>query len=1218
MKKGGGVKALSVVAATVMAVSSVSMTGSSILQASGDDESLKTIANEVADESMVLLENNNDVLPLKAGCTISFFANGSYLMSGGGSGTTSAKDSDKVTIEEGLNASFDVVNTISNYNNLTEEKVAEYAANSTAAVIQITRSSSEAVDRSVKEGDWYLSSSEKNMLSLVSKAFDKVIVVLNTVGPIDMAWVDEYQIDGVIYAGTPGQEGGNAVADVNPSGKLTDTWATIESYPSTENIDSFILGTETYTSGSDDTEKHFPYWGSVPNPSTGYDEGEYTRPIDEYMYSKYEEGVYVGYRYYDTFDTIIDGLDDQVYYPFGYGLSYTDFEMTVVDMDYDTVTQDLTNNDGQITVTVTVENTGDVAGKEVVQLYYNAPDVDLSSGEIIENPDIELAAYSKTDLLEPGEKQTITLSYDICDMASYYEAIASYVMGDGSYTVYVGNDVKDAQDRKAGTYSVQTYGSSLDYNIVEECTNLSGLDQENGTYAKYLEEYPEIELTELSKYDYENTKPDASESLRASDYQLSSIPNAGQGNRYNKWSKSSTYSNVVNEAIQEALALGDAEYKLIDVYNGTVDMDTYLDQWTPIELITFIEGAGNIGQLYGGTSAGGSSSNTQEISRLGITSFGLSDGPAQVGGSGSNGYSIAWPTATNMATTWNEELIEKVGEAIGQEAIEKNTDYWLGPSLNIHRTPLCGRNFEYFSEDPIVSGTMAAALTRGAQSQGISVALKHFAANNQEVERWNHYDSIMSERTMREIYLKGFEIVVETADPWGIMSAYGQLNGVHCAKSTELFEIVRDEWGFDGTIMTDWEGDFGNAVRSINSGNNGLFPSFTGMTSYLYNAYMITTTGKTLDGEEVAADADGNYTLDYANAATDEEIGASLTREALENAAAGMLETMMKMYSFADDNGIEYVNPYNQEEHSTWFETVKEDPVNDSDDDTDDSTISGKTALKIAVEVANEITDEDLANVVPAVVTEFKAALEEATTVLNNTEATQTEIDDAFDRLANAIQMLDFIKGDITQLQAFVNKVKDLSESSYTTSTWQTFATALSNAQEVLNNENVLQDEVDESYDTIVRAYLNLRLKPNKDALNDLINKAGSLVAANYTEASWQVLEAALEEAEAVYMNEEATSQEVTEVQNALSKAIDELVENTVNNSSVDSNISNSVDSSVSDSDKTTTNKVVKTGDTTASIKTGDTTNLVYPVAGLALASMVLVVNKKRKDLFSK
>ena len=326
----------------------------------------------------------------------------------------------------------------------------------------------------------------------------------------------------------------------------------------------------------------------------------------------------------------------------------------------------------------------------------------------------------------------------------------------------------------------------------------------------------------------------------------------------------------------------------------------------------------------------------------------------------------------------------------------------------------------------------------------------------------------------------------------------------------------------------------------------------------------------------------------------------------------------MKMYSFADDNGIEYVNPYNQEEHSTWFETVKEDPVNDSDDDTDDSTISGKTALKIAVEVANEITDEDLANVVPAVVTEFKAALEEATTVLNNTEATQTEIDDAFDRLANAIQMLDFIKGDITQLQAFVNKVKDLSESSYTTSTWQTFATALSNAQEVLNNENVLQDEVDESYDTIVRAYLNLRLKPNKDALNDLINKAGSLVAANYTEASWQVLEAALEEAEAVYMNEEATSQEVTEVQNALSKAIDELVENTVNNSSVDSNISNSVDSSVSDSDKTTTNKVVKTGDTTASIKTGDTTNLVYPVAGLALASMVLVVNKKRKDLFSK
>ena len=1198
MKKRRGLKVLSAMTAALMAVSSVSMSNLYTLKASGDDENLKAIANEVADESMVLLENNNNVLPLSKGASISFFANGNYLMSGGGSGTTSAKDSDKVTIEEGLKESFDVVNVINNYNNLTEEKISEYAKNTTAAIVQITRSSSEAVDRTVSEGDWYLSSEEQNALSLISKAFDKVIVVLNTVGPIDMAWVDEYQIDGVIYAGTPGQEGGNAVADVisgevNPSGKLTDTWATIESYPSTENIDSFILGTETYTSGSDDTEKHFPYWGSVPNPSTGYDEGEYTRPIDEYMYSKYEEGIYVGYRYYDTFDTIIDGLDNEVYYPFGYGLSYTDFEITVDEMDYDTTTQDISNNDGQITVTVTVENTGNVAGKEVVQLYYNAPDVDLSNGAIIENPDVELAAYSKTDELEPGEKQTLTISYDICDMASYYEDIASYVMADGTYTVYVGDDVKDAQAREAGTYTVLTYGSSLDYNVVEKCTNLSGPDQANGTYEKYLEAYPQIELTELSKYDYENTKPDASENLRASDYDLSSIPNPGQGNRYDQWSKSEEYDEVVNSAIEESLALGEAKYKLIDVYNGTVDMETYLAQWTPIELITFIEGANNIGQLYGGTSAGGSSSNTQEISRLGITSFGLSDGPAQIGGSGSSGYSIAWPTATNMAMTWNEELIERVGEAFGQEAIEKNTDYWLGPSLNIHRTPLCGRNFEYFSEDPIISGTMAAALTRGAQSQGISVALKHFAANNQEVERWNHYDSIMSERTMREIYLKGFEIAVETANPWGIMSAYGQLNGVHCSKSDELFEITTDEWGFDGTFMTDWEGDFGNAVKTINAGNDGLFPSFKGMTSYLYNAYMITTTGKTLDGEAVASDENGNYTLDYANAATDEEIGASLTREALENAAAGMLETMMRMYSFADDNGLEYNNPYNQEEHDSWFETVKDEPTGGQE--TGDGTISGTTALEIAVEVASKITDEDLSNVVPVVVDEFKAALEEAKSVLANEDATQEEIDNAFDRLSKAIQMLDFIKGDLTQLQAFVNKVENINEADYSTSTWQVFAEALNVAQSALNNENVLQDEVDTAYDTLVRAFLNLRLIPNKDLLEDLISQAEKLNSATYTKASFSVLTKALEEAKAVLDDENATQEQVDSAKDVLEKAINSLEANTttpVNN---------------------TTTTPLNNGDATASVKTGDDA-LVGTLAGVALLSLTGYTLFRKKE----
>lgn len=502
MRRRPGKRALSVLgAAAVLTIGTVvSAYPAMDVSANGSDETLKALANEVADESIVLLENNNSTLPLAAGTSISFFTKDNYIMSGGGSGTTSAKDEDKITIEEGLKERFQVAHTITDYNSLTEENVAQYAADTEAAVVQIVRSSGESQDRTVREGDWYLNSAEKNMLSLVSSTFDKVIVVLNTVGAIDMAWVDEYQIDAVIYAGTPGQEGGAAVADVisgvvNPSGKLTDTWATIESYSSTENIAAFILDTETYTSGSDDTEKHFPYWGSVPNPSTGYDEGTYTRPIDEYMYSKYEEGIYVGYRYYTTFDSIVAGLADEVYYPFGYGLSYTDFDIKVDSLDYDTTIQDTANNDGQISVEVTVTNTGDTAGKEVVQVYFNAPDIDLDTGEVIETAAMELAAYAKTDLLEPRESQTLLISYDICDMASYYEDNAQYVMGDGSYTIYVGNSVTDAEANPAGTYNVATYGSSLYYNVVEQCTNLSGPDQESGTYDKYLADY-ERDLSE--------------------------------------------------------------------------------------------------------------------------------------------------------------------------------------------------------------------------------------------------------------------------------------------------------------------------------------------------------------------------------------------------------------------------------------------------------------------------------------------------------------------------------------------------------------------------------------------------------------------------------------------------------------------------------------------------------------------------------------------------
>lgn len=926
--------------AAILGISSMSgiLSSGSAVYARGSDSTMAALARKAAEESIVLMENNG-VLPFTKQTSISFFANGEYYMSGDGSGQTRATDEDKVTIEEGLKNSsvFSVKHTISDYRGTDADTVIACASDTDAAVIQISRSSGEGRDRSLSKGDWYLTDEETEMMSKVSDAFDKVVVVLNTTGVIDMAWVETYKPDAVVYAGTPGQQGGNAVADilsgaVNPSGKLVDTWASFESYASTANYDAYILDTETYTV-DEDTEKRYPYWGSAPNPATGYDNGTHTRPIDEYMYTKYEEGIYVGYRWFDTFEGIVDGLADSVYYPFGYGLSYTNFDIHADSFRYDTSTPSTSKNDQKIKLEVTVENTGNTAGKEVVEVYYNAPDVQIGNEEVLENPSMELAAYEKTDLLAPGEKQTLTLSFDIKDMASWHEGIASYVLGAGTYNVYIGDSLADAKQRKAGSYTLALGGSNLDYQEVEKLSNLAGPDMKGGVYEKYREEYgSQITLTELSKYNYEETKPDDSECVSISDVTLTAIPGPGQGNRYDEYNGSSDYSAELLAEIARVKELDDAQYKLMDVYNKTVDMDTYLDQWEPLELIAFIEGAGNTGQMFD-ESAGlhGGASSTQAIPRLGVNSFRLADGPGQVGGSDENGYSTAWPTATNLAMTWNEDLMEEIGDAYGKEALEQDTDFWLAPSLNIHRNPLCGRNYEYFSEDPLISGTMTAALVRGAQAHGVSVAIKHFAGNSTEIERWNNYDSIMSERTLREIYLKGFEIAVKTSDPWGLMSAYGQLNGIHCSKNEELFQILKDEWGFTGAIMIDWEGDFGNTVGTILAGNNGLFPAQKGMTSYLWQAWTVSEAGGALT---------------KTTAATKEEIGLALTRESLENAAEGMLNVMLRLKGFADDWQIAYSNPY--QTPAAWFEAVKSEIVKAPEKPTkpDTDTENQKQTLK--------------------------------------------------------------------------------------------------------------------------------------------------------------------------------------------------------------------------------------------------------------------------------
>lgn len=924
---------------------------------------------EIAEESIVLLENRENALPLAEGTSITYIATGNYYLSGSGSGGTSASDEATITPAEGIDASETLTlahvvedeqapmvmpgmeteaeteeqELVKDFTEFIsdEGKAQEYASDSEVAVVWISRQPGEGNNRYAEEGDWYLSQEERTALEYSTKYFDKTIVVLN-LPSIDMAWVDEYDVDGVILYGYAGAQGGNALANIlsgktNPSGKLTDTWASLDSYPSTENFDTRALAVEYFTM-TDGSLRHLAWWLDTPNPAYGYDNGDWIRPYDEYYFTKYEEGIYNGYRYFETFEDIVSeynaGVSGEeqkeftVYYEFGYGLSYTDFsvELTSCELPEEIPTEE---NGQTITVTATVTNTGDVAGKDVVQIYAGAPD------GVLENPATELVAFAKTDLLEPGESQEVTVTFDAYDMSDWYEEEAAYILMGGTYHIYVGDSLESSYNQSAD-YELAVE----DYTIVAQGSNLAGPDQEGGTYDQYQDAFPEITLTELSKYDYEGTKPEGKAGVLKTDTEIQDHVVDGEVTRerfqaaltgedgsenYISPDPSMTYQeyynslvDAVEKAISEAQNLyleeGTAEYLLLDVYEGNCTMDEFLDQWTDIELCTYVLGAGRITQLFTGntTDAEGeaSSDGVQGIERLGVPAFSVSDGPNKVGTS--NGcVTTAWPCGTNRAQTWNEELIYQLGQASGYECLAGSTEMLLGPALNIHRNPLCGRNYEYFSEDPVVSGVMAAALTAGIQESGCGVVLKHFAANQTEGEnndRWNKLDSVMSERTLREIYLKGFEIVIENADPYGIMTAYNMVNGKYASCADELLQIAKEEWGFDGVSMTDWSGDWGNPVTMFQTATDLGMPANLYMLAYIYNAL-------TISQEEGRG-------LSYREAGGDFDVGKMLTREDLKAAAANTLNTTMELRVFADYYGLDYdaINDYTT---TSQFEVTK-------------------------------------------------------------------------------------------------------------------------------------------------------------------------------------------------------------------------------------------------------------------------------------------------------
>ena len=698
------------------------------------------LSRQAATEGMVLLKNECGVLPLKKGCRVALFGKAQidYVRGGGGSGevttsyTRNIYEGMKLKEEEGKLQVFDELSRF--YEEDVKEQYAQGKENGKTvesavpagllqaarrytdiAVITICRFSGEDWDRKgiPGDGDFYLSPQEQEMVDAVTAAFPKVAVVLDVGGMVDSSWFKENEkIQSVLLAWQAGIEGGLAIADIlcadaNPSGKLVDTFAgSFDDYPS----------------------------------SAGFNDS------DDYV--DYTEDIYVGYRYFET----IPGAAEKVNYPFGYGLSYTSFAIRNCCGRLEKA------EDGtQIVVEASVTNVGKLAGKEVVQLYYSAPQGRLGK------PARALGAFAKTRCLQPGETQQVTLRLAADSMASYDDtgkiAKSAYVMEAGEYSFYLGNSVRNTE--------------KISFVYKEEADRVVLVLKER------------VAPRQLAK----RMLADGSfEELPVqTECKAETFPGFVEGNPPHKghWEGDAAANERGADAPEKKIML-------MDVVNGDASMEEFLAQLTNGQLIDLLCGQPNTGVA-----------NTFGMGNL--PNLMTADGPAGVRiRPGLGVCTTAWPCATLLACTWNPDLVYEIGAAGAREMKENNLGIWLTPAMNIHRSPLCGRNFEYYSEDPLIAGKMAAAKVNGIQSEHIGASIKHFACNNKETNR-KASDSRVSERALREIYLKGFEIAVKEAQPWTLMTCYNMINGRYASEREDLLAgILREEWGFKGMVTTDW------------------------------------------------------------------------------------------------------------------------------------------------------------------------------------------------------------------------------------------------------------------------------------------------------------------------------------------------------------------------------------------------------------------------------
>ncbi|WP_320968154.1 glycoside hydrolase family 3 protein [Hungatella hathewayi] len=766
-------------------------TGSTSDAVTKREQENREIARRAASEGFVLLKNDGHLLPLAAKGKIGLYGAGAVKTIKGGTGSGDVNERDCVSICQGLKAAgYEVTSDawLSSYETIYADarqawkeevlrKLKQYDGNffqaysttpfvvpcgdsideeaakadgADMAVFVLSRIAGENADRHDTEGDYFITKEEKSLLAQISASYDSVVLVINTGGLIDLAFTEEFtNIKSIVQFMQAGQEGGSAFADimsgaVNPSGKMTDSWAyTYLDYPNAR--------TFSHKNGNTDTEK-------------------------------YEEGIFVGYRYFDTFDV-------PVRYGFGFGLSYTEFSVVGTGVS----ASGLGTDQPKISVTASVKNTGNTyAGKEVAEVYVSCPQNGMPKEYR------RLAGFAKTRLLSPGENQDLTITFPLYQLASYHEDRSAWILEAGTYGIWVGNSLESAS---------LSATISLDADVVMvQCESI----------CERKENLKELIPDAGKMKEKEAAWKSLAESLKLPDLSVCA-------------------DQIVTETVAYPEHSGVTEGKAGEIVST-------LSEEQLIALATGDPGKGQENALgSAGLTVPGAAAETSSAaieSPWNVASMVLADGPAGlrlhktyqvVDGKINKGsflqafeggffadpeepegttyyqYCTALPVGTLLAQTWDVNLLKEAGEMIGREMELFNVTLWLAPGMNIHRNPLCGRNFEYYSEDPLLSGMMASAITLGVQKvPGCGTTIKHFACNNQEDNRMGS-DSVLSERALREIYLKGFEIAVKNSQPMSIMTSYNQINGVHAANSYDICtKAARDEWGFAGAIMTDW------------------------------------------------------------------------------------------------------------------------------------------------------------------------------------------------------------------------------------------------------------------------------------------------------------------------------------------------------------------------------------------------------------------------------